>query len=321
MRFDPRSGWFWAGAAAVTLLVTVAASLTILLVSFLWRVSWVLGALVAVSVTIVYVVAAFFLIRQLRAPPALAPPRSTSAPAMRRYREEVAARLRANPRCESMRPQGPEDVDAVLSSLSREAEKLVEDTSATIFMSTAVAHSGSLEMLLVIGAEFRMAGRVAEIYWGPLSLVERLYLWRFLLTSGVVFAEIEDLEIVEEVRPLLGSLVGAALGGIPGLNVLSHLLIDAWLRGGANALLALRVGNATMQYCTAPSWPPKAEVSVQASRWAGARVGDTIRAGAKNLADRVAEEAGKTAKSGMGSLTRRLVSGSARSLDPTREFR
>jgi hypothetical protein len=308
--------------AAATLILTLIVTQTIQLVGLAWRLSPVLGGGLALLVGAVYVTAGVFTVRGLMGRPSLVPPSSSSPRARKRYEEQMLARLRANPECADMLPIHPGDLGRVLAALSARAGVLVENSSRNVFMSSAVAQSGSLETLLIVGAQFRMAARVAAVYWGPLSLRERLNLWKFLLTSGVIFVEVEELGIEEEARPILVSVVTAALGGFPGLQVLSHLLIDVWLRGGANALLTLRVGNTAMQYCTAASLPAGSESSAGASAWASERIGGVIRSGAKDLADRVTDAAQKMAKSGVGTVRQRLAQGArSRTFDPTRDYR
>ena len=61
---------------------------------------------------------------------------------------------------------------------------------------------------------------------------------------------IEDLEIDEQLEPMIGGLVaGSAAGAIPGASVIASYIVSSVLTGAANALFTLRVGVLTKKYC------------------------------------------------------------------------
>jgi hypothetical protein len=65
-----------------------------------------------------------------------------------------------------------------------------------------------------------------------------------------VATEIEDLDIDEQLEPVIGGLVaGSAAGAIPGASVIASYLVSSILTGAANTLFTLRVGVLTKKYC------------------------------------------------------------------------
>lgn len=319
MTLSPTRGTFWVLAACIAIATAATAVVIVQAASLAGRLSpglapwvgWGLTALVAGAIAVA--------VASLLGSRPLAPPAASDSDAVDRYVRRLKSRLRANPACAGMPLATRDDVERALRALDATAEARVESFSRGVFMSTAVSQHGGLETLMTVGAQLRLVDEVACIYWGRVTLRERLLLWRYVWSTKAILTEVEGVGILEEARPVLGTVVGTALGAVPGLQVASHLFVDILLRGGGNALFSLRVGHVAMRWCGSLTAPDAVSVSADATRWAEPRLGPVMRAGAEALGDRVATEVKSLAGRGAGSVARVLGWGGPS--DPTRDYR
>ena len=61
----------------------------------------------------------------------------------------------------------------------------------------------------------------------------------------------DDLDLAEQVQPLVSGVLGSAAGAVPGLHAASALFVNSVVNGTANAFLTLRVGIIAKRYCGA----------------------------------------------------------------------
>jgi hypothetical protein len=119
-----------------------------------------------------------------------------------------------------------------------------------VFVSTAISQNGRLDALMVLAAQTRMVWRVAHVYYQRPSLREMIQLYANIGATIFLVSELEDLDISEQIEPVIESaLAGSLAGAVPGATVVATLLTQSILDGTANAFLTLRIGVICQRYC------------------------------------------------------------------------
>jgi len=68
--------------------------------------------------------------------------------------------------------------------------------------------------------------------------------------AALIASEIEDLDISQQIEPVVNSMLKNATGkSLPLIGSSAHVVMDSLLEGSTNAFLTLRVGNITKKYC------------------------------------------------------------------------
>ena len=184
--------------------------------------------------------------RPLRAPP------TKSDPAYNQHLERLKNRLSGNPNIGKAFREPPDEaeIEAALTILGVRADAIIKREASVVFMITAISQSGRFDAISVLLAQSRMVWRVAHLYYQRPTVRDMLYLYANIAVSAFVATEIEDLEIDEQLEPVIGGLVaGSAAGAIPGASVIASFLVSSVLTGAANSLFTLRVGVLTKKYC------------------------------------------------------------------------
>jgi hypothetical protein len=184
--------------------------------------------------------------RPLRAPP------TKSDPAYNQHLERLKNRLSGNPNIGKAfrEPTDEVEIEAALAILGVRADAIIKREASVVFMITAISQSGRFDAISVLLAQSRMVWRVAHLYYQRPTVRDMLYLYANIAVSAFVATEIEDLEIDEQLEPVIGGLVaGSAAGAIPGASVIASFLVSSVLTGAANSLFTLRVGVLTKKYC------------------------------------------------------------------------
>ncbi len=223
----------------------------------------------------------------LRLPPALSPPVTDSGPEFERHLTRLRRRLARHPGVE-----GPletrEEIESALARLGEEAEAMVRESAAAVFLSTAISQSGRLDAFLVLGAHFRLVWRMAHHYYQRPSLRDMLFLYANVGATAFLAGELEDIDVSEQVQPILSSVLGSAATAIPGFQTASTILVHSVLTGSANAFLTLRVGMIARGYCSSlvrqERRPLRRSASAQAARMLGAIVSRGARTLVKSVA-------------------------------------
>ncbi len=234
----------------------------------------VLGFLLLVYAGCIGVPVVLFL--RLRTP--LSPPSEADAEGFPRHLERLGRRLSRNPHLGAT-PVGPDRVSIghALAALDQLANEHITREASVVFLSTAISQSGRLDGLLVLVAQSRMIWTVAHVYTQRPSLREMI--WLYGNVGATVFAAqaVEDLDLGELLEPMIAPVLAtAAGGGTVILAPLATLVGDALLQGTANALLTLRVGCITKQYCRGLPLPDKRLVRRSATREAASMLGGVI---------------------------------------------
>lgn len=132
------------------------------------------------------------------------------------------------------------------AELDKLAEKELKITAQTVFVSTAVSQSGSLDVFVVLTAQARMVWRIARLYNQRPALREMTRLYANVAVTSFAAKAIEDIDVAEVLEPVINGFSGVALVNI--VPVIS-LLTNSIFTGTANALLTLRTGIIARRYC------------------------------------------------------------------------
>ena len=188
----------------------------------------------------------------LRFPRPLRAPSSKSSPEYPHHLDRLRRRLRGNPNLDKPPTEQAleHEIDEMLLILGTKANAVIKKEASAVFMITAVSQSGRFDAMSVLVAQTRMVWRVANLYYQRPTIRDMLFLYANVAVSVFMATEIEDLEIDEQLEPIIGGLVaGSAAGAIPGASVIASFLVSSVLTGAANALFTLRVGVLTKRYC------------------------------------------------------------------------
>ncbi len=130
--------------------------------------------------------------------------------------------------------------------LDRQADHEIKATAQTIFLSTAVSQSGSLDSFVVLFGQLKMVWRIARIYNQRPVLREMVRLYANVAVTSFAARAVEDLDFAEVIEPVIKSFgsVGV-LNFVPIISIVSNSIFS----GATNALLTLRTGIIARKYC------------------------------------------------------------------------
>lgn len=175
--------------------------------------------------------------------------------------------------------------------LDKQANQEIRATAQTIFVSTAISQSGSLDSIVVLMGQARMVWRIARIYNQRPALAEMIKLYANVAATSFAAKAIEDLDFAEIVEPVISSFSGVAvINIIPVISILTNSIFS----GTANALLTLRTGIITRKYCSLFSYFEskkeyrdekqfKKSLRVSAIREAGKKLGGVVTAPSRQV--------------------------------------
>ncbi len=223
----------------------------------------------------------------LRLPRPLVPPDGEDPAEVEAHVRRLATRLAANRAVAAPALETRADVEAAIASLDRQADELTRTTASQVFLTTAISQNGNLDALVVLGAQSRLILRIARLYFQRPTLRDMLNLYGNVAATALIASELEDIDLSEQIQPVLSSVLGSAAGAIPGLQAASILLVNSVMTGSANAFLTLRVGVITRQYCGALVLPPRRTLRRVAALQATQMLGAIALAGASTVAGAV----------------------------------
>lgn len=205
----------------------------------------VLWALLVFYAILIMVPAVLF----LRLPRSLLPPASEDAPEFPAYLEALKKRLAANPRLKGCALADRQQVGEAITFLEQEADDIIQRAASNVFITTAVSQSGRLDAFLVLSAQSRMVWQIARLFYQRPTPRELMHLYANVAATTFVAGEIDDLDINEQIQPVLSSALGVLAGSVPGLQVATSIVVSSVLTGTTNAFLTLRVGIIAKRYC------------------------------------------------------------------------
>jgi hypothetical protein len=240
-----------------------------------------------------------------RLPGAIVPPADPDSPEYAAYLKKLAPRLAANSHLAgyTISADDPASLIAGLAQLDRVATEAIQSLAATVFISTAVSQSGRLDAIMVLLAQARMVTRIAQIYYERPTLRQVAHLYANVGATTFLVREIEDLDISEQIEPIItAALTGSLAGAVPGASIAANLLTNSILEGTANAFLTLRVGAIARQYCGSLIRQERRLVRRSASVEAAAMLGGIVVKSAGAVTTSIANAARKAGIETMSSL-------------------
>lgn len=220
----------------------------------------------------------------VRLPPPLRPPKSEDDPRFQEHLDALRRRLLDNPRVAD-RPLGTrEEIRAALAELDEGIDGEIKSTGSQVFMTTAISQNGSLDALVVLFIQSRMVWRIARHYYQRPTLRDLGYLYAQVAGTAFLAGELEDLDLTEQIEPIISSALGSAVGAVPGLQAASALLVNSVTSGTANAFMTLRVGYVAQEYCSALVLDERPRLRRRAISRAGGALGSIASSGAKRVA-------------------------------------
>jgi len=185
----------------------------------------------------------------LRLPRALIPPESEEAPSFPSYLKLLRERLSSNPHLAGVDLSSREQLEQGLAVLSGRCDEIIRKNAATVFVCTAISQSGRLDAFFVLTAQWRMIRQIARVYYQRPTLRDLGYLYTNVAFTVFMASELDDIDVSEQVQPVVSSTLSAVSLSIPGMQALASILVNSVLTGAANAFLTLRVGVIAKRYC------------------------------------------------------------------------
>ncbi len=287
---------------------------TVQVVGFASRVSPAFGTIVLWVLLAVYATfVAVPLVVYLRLPRSLTPPESEGSKVFHGYLEGLKRRLAKNPRLKGRTFLTREDIEAGLGLLNGEADGIIRKTAAKTFIATAISQNGRLDAFLVLSALSRMVWQIAHLYYQRPAPRELLQLYANVAATVFVASELEDIDVYEQVAPVVSSAVGSVALSVPGTG----LLVDSIVTGTANAFLALRVGVMARRYCGSLTTGSRASLRRSATIEAIGLLGPVVREGVAKIPRAVWAALWQASKR---EIAHRWSSASARAKESGRRF-
>jgi hypothetical protein len=218
----------------------------------------------------------------VRMPKALTPPEDSHSEEYREFLRHLGARLSRNPRLTSTTITGDQrSIENALTVLDATADDIVKETASRVFVSTAISQNGRLDALMVLAEQSRLIWRVAHVYNQRPSVSEFGRLYANVGATLFAASAIEDLDISEQVEPVVKAAVGGAVASlVPGVASVSSIVMHSILDGTANAYLTLRVGIICRGYCQSITAIDRRGLRRNASVTAAAMLGSVVLASA-----------------------------------------
>jgi Domain of unknown function (DUF697) len=268
------------GVPLLILCILFVINQTIQIVDFASRVSPILATivfwgLIAIYAVVIVVPVAVF----LRLPGQLRPPRSEESEEFPNYLEALKQRLRCNPRLKGNALSERRDIEEALASLRLEADEVIRKTASRIFIATAVSQNGRLDALFVLSALSQMVWQIAHIFYQRPRVREFVNLYANVAATAFLASELQDIDLHEQLTPILSSHVFSIIRSVPGM----HLLVHSILTGSADAFLVLRVGIITKRYCGSLSVGERRAIRRAATLEAARMLGPVIGQGAAKI--------------------------------------
>lgn len=168
------------------------------------------------------------------------------------YRKKLTARLKRNKllKTQCLAPTNEQELEQALGYLRQQSDQVIRQTATAVFLTTSVSQNGKLDALTILATQSRMVWKIAHIYYQRPSLRDMAYLYANVAGSSFLASEIEDLDISQQVEPVINSFLKNSAGkSIPVLGPTANIILDSLLEGSTNAFLTLRVGNIAQKYC------------------------------------------------------------------------
>ena len=215
----------------------------------------------------------------VRLPKSLDPPRSEDDPEFPEHLDACSAsgwpRNKLVTETDLDEPRGA--ATGPSRQLDARADEIVRSTAGVVFLSTAVSQNGQFDAMVVLAAQSRMVWQLAHLYSQRPTAKDMTRLYANVAATAFAAGAIDEIDLNEQVQPILSSTIGSMAGAIPGFQVAATVLVNSVMSGAANAYLTLRVGMIAKRYCGAIVVQPKPALRRAASAEAAKMLGGDRR--------------------------------------------
>ncbi|HAR95004.1 MAG TPA: hypothetical protein DCR97_03430 [Deltaproteobacteria bacterium] len=275
------------GLLFLTGFAVILVNQTIQFVAFADRLSPVAGDIALWSILTIYgfcLSVPIYLFFMLPSP--LIPPDQSTGKTYEKFLNKLRKRLANNPHIHRSL-ETSSDIEAALSQLDKLADEHTKATATQLFLLTAISQNGKLDALFVLAAQSKIIFEIARIYYQRPTLRDLIYLYSNIAATVFVATELEDIDLTEQIQPILNAVLGSAVSAIPGMSAASGLFVNSVTTGTANAFLTLRVGIIARLYCRSLTKPDRRSIRHSATLQAGRLLGSIVREGAVQVAAKI----------------------------------
>jgi len=258
---------------------------TFQLVELADRIHPAFGTAVLITILVVFLIGIglpFYVF--LRLPKPLIAPQQTEGPEYDQYRERLAKRLASNPLLGKQHPGQPLSIEASLEKLDGIADRRTRDVASQVFLATAISQNGSVDALVVLGAQGKLVLDIATIYYQRPTLRDLAYLYANVAATAFIAGELDDIDVAEQMQPIVSAVLGSSVAAIPGMSAAASLFVNSVVTGTGNAYLTLRVGIIARQYCGHRKGGDRKGIRRSAAAQALPLLGSIVRDGAASVA-------------------------------------
>lgn len=255
-------------------------------------------------------------------PTVLRPPQDEQSPQFEAYLARLRNRLVRNAliAADGHALETRIDMENAIKILNARADRLTKSTASSIFVTTAISQNGRLDSIMVLIAQIRIIWDIAHIYNQRPSLREMLNLYVNVASTVFIAGAIEDLDIEEQVEPIITPLVSSSvIGGIPGAGGIATFMTTSIIDGAANALLTLRVGIITRRFFGLTCRADSREIRRMASLEAGGMLASIVVSSAGYVTNAILKASKKRAGAVGGSLKDAVIKSAESVTDVTRK--
>jgi len=261
---------------------------TFQLVELADRIHPAFGTAVLITILVVFLVGLGLpLYAFLRLPKPLIPPQQATGPEYERYRERLEKRLASNPLLKQQLPGQPLSIAAALKQLDDIADRRTRDVAAQVFLATAISQNGSVDALVVLGAQGKLVVDIATIYYQRPTLRDLAYLYANVAATAFIAGELDDIDVAAQMQPIVTAVLGSSVAAIPGMSAAAGLFVNSVVTGTGNAYLTLRVGIVARQYCGHRKDGDRKGIRRSAAVQALPLLGSIVRDGAASVASAI----------------------------------
>ena len=222
-----------------------------------------------------------------RLPKPLIPPQQSAGPEYERYRERLEKRLSSNPLLGKPHPGQPFSIEAALEKLDGIADRRTRDVASQVFLATAISQNGSVDALVVLGAQGKLVLDIATIYYQRPTVRDLAYLYANVAATAFVAGELDDIDVAGQMQPIVTAVLGSSVAAIPGMSAAAGLFVNSVVTGTGNAYLTLRVGIVARQYCAHRKDGDRKGIRRSAAVQALPLLGTIVRDGAASVASAI----------------------------------
>lgn len=195
--------------------------------------------------------------------------------------------MTSNPHLKGSELSTRQQVEEALALLGKKSDEIIQQTASTVFISTAISQSGRLDAFLVLSAQSRMVWKIARLYYQRPTLRDLIQLYANVAGTAFLASELEDVDISEQVEPILSSALGALAVTIPVVQLAASILVNSVFTGAVNAFLTLRVGMIARRYCGSLVIAEKSTLRRTASAEAAKLLGSIVKQGTGKISNAI----------------------------------